>query len=76
MIKFSQNEQEAIAAYSVGKELETFRTRFHARYSTDEDANVAEVIDQITSEAFDRGEWTTCAVAILLTQGRRRLCRA
>ena len=56
MVELSQNELKAIAAHSVRKGLETFRTTFASRYLRSENADVTEVVDRLTSEAFDRGE--------------------
>ncbi|MCJ1251250.1 hypothetical protein MMC30_008481 [Trapelia coarctata] len=56
MAELSQNELEAIKAYPVRTGLETFRTTFISRYLKSENANVTEVVDQLTSEASDRRE--------------------
>ena len=74
MVEFSQNELKAIAAHPVRKGLETFRTTFASRYFRSENADVTEVIDRLTSEAFDRGEWITYGVTRLLIQDRRKGC--
>jgi len=56
MAELSQNELKAIKAHPVRTGLETFHTTFISRYLKSENANVTEVVDQLTSEASDRRE--------------------
>jgi hypothetical protein len=74
MAELSQNELKAIKAHPVRTGLETFRTTFISRYLKSENANVTEVVDQLTSEASDRREWTIYAFTRLLIEDRREGC--
>lgn len=49
----SQNELKAIRAHPVRKGLETFRTTFKSVYLN---VNLAEIVDQLTSEVSGTGE--------------------
>ena len=56
MTELSQNELKVIRAHSLKKSLGNFRTTFKSRYLKRENANVTEVLDQLTSKNSDRGE--------------------
>ena len=56
MAELSQDELEVIRAHPLRKGLGNFRTTFKSRYLKRENANVTEVLDQLTSENSDRGE--------------------
>ena len=74
MAGLSQNELKAIRAHPLKKGLETFRTTFKSRYLKSEDVNLTEIVDQLTSEASDTGEWTIHRFMGLLIVDRREGC--
>ena len=74
MAGLSQNELKAIRAHPLRKGLETFRTTFKSRYLESEDVNLAEIVDQLTSEASDTGEGTIHGFTRLLIGDRREGC--
>ena len=56
MAGLSPDELKAIRAHSLKKGLENFRLSFTSEHLTGKNANVTEVIDQLTSEASGRGK--------------------
>ena len=76
MAGLSQNELEAIRAHPLGKGLKAFRTTFKSRYLKNEDVNLAEIVDQLTSVASDTGDGTTHRFTKLLIRDRREGCLA
>ena len=55
MAGLSPDELKAIRAHSLKRGLENFRLTFTSEHLTGKNANVTEVVDQLTSEASDRG---------------------
>lgn len=58
MAELSTYEKKAIRAHSLKDGLKDFRATIISRYLGDENSNVTEVVDQLTSEASDRGKET------------------
>lgn len=74
MAELLQNELKVIKAHSVKTGLETFHMTFILRYLKSENANVTEVVDQLTFKVSDRCEWTIYAFTRLLIEDRREEC--
>jgi len=74
MAELSQNELKAIKAHPARTALETFRTTIISRYLKSENANVTEVVDQLTFKASNRREWTIYAFMRFLIEDKREGC--
>ena len=74
MAGLSQNELKTIRANPMRKELDTFRTTFKTNYLTSENANLTDIVDQLTSEASNTSERIILEYTRSLIDNRRERC--
>ena len=58
MAQFSTEELKVIKAYPLKTALDSFRAEFASRRLADKAVDVAEAVEQVASEASDRGTGT------------------
>ena len=71
MTELSEDELKLVRAHPLNEDLGNFRTVFQSRYVR-ENTNVKEVVDRLTTEAFDNGKGFNSDYLKVTNKGQQR----